>query len=401
MPAKNAIAGMAKDKPRVLIVPDIPGWAVESMADGIISALSDKFRFTKKFSDELARKDFGLPVMDLEKDYYDYDVIYIMLPSYVPQNFREYNKIVTTFHGGPGTEGQADMLQRYGLKDMKISYVSHQVKKRVDEYPNKHDINDYIRVQEVMDVNWLKKKYGFTEKDDFKVRHHMKRGVKPDKLRERYMLVNIDYKRYGYGLTNLHFTPHGVDIKRFNQETILDRPVFGYAGWARYILGAQADHRRGNWIMDAWRNEKFELSIAGGIQKYDPKRQIGDMLNKFSSPQFVRAKYYEHKKMQDFYRGISCYLVPDKYAGGPMPVLEAGSMGIPVICTDAGLCGDIIEDGIHGIRITSGGEFKKAIKFMKEHRKEREEMGKNLKELIHETRSWKAVAKYWEDFLTL
>ena len=38
---------------RVLIVPDIEGWATDSMANGIMESLKDEFIFTKRYADDL------------------------------------------------------------------------------------------------------------------------------------------------------------------------------------------------------------------------------------------------------------------------------------------------------------------------------------------------------------
>ena len=66
-------------------------------------------------------------------------------------------------------------------------------------------------------------------------------------------------------------------------------------------------------------------------------------------------------------------------------------MGIPVICTDAGLCGDIIEDNVHGKVVNNYKQFLEAIKFMKHKPKDRNQMGQNLKKYVRENRSWDAM----------
>ena len=382
---------------KVLIVPDVPGWAVDSMADGIISALSDKFIFTKRYADNIA-KDMGFPIIDWKVDYDKYDKIYIMLPGYIDNIIAgdyDMKKICTTFHGGPGTEGQADQLDRQKLNDLNISFVSYQTKKRVCDVTNNINRKMNIRLKEVVDIDWLKHELGFGDGEDKIVRfegeeRYLKRLTKNK--------VNVVYRRKGYNLRNLSFTPHGVNIKRFKQDSIIGEPVFGYAGWARYILGAQKEHRQCDWIFNSWRNNPYKLKVAGGTKKYDAKGDLTKLKYLFNMDKLVDISYYEHNDVHNFYKSISCYLVPDKYAGGPMPVLEAGAMNIPVICTDAGLCGDIIEDGINGIKISTFKEFENAIDFMKNNKNEREKMGKKLGELVRETRSWDAVSKYWEDF---
>jgi glycosyltransferase involved in cell wall biosynthesis len=272
-----------------------------------------------------------------------------MIPGYIPKYFskRDHSKIITSFHGGPGTEGQANQIKIQKLKKLRISIVSTQIAKRVKEYK----------------------------------------------------------------LGKLWFTPHGVNVDIFTQDKIYDKFTCGYAGWAKYLLKEnksdlrhiyQNEHRRGYWIIQAFNQFKFDLSIAAGIEAggMDAERYIQRVKGScVSNSGKLKIQLYEHTTMPEFYKDISCYLVPDRFAGGPVPVLEAGAMGIPVVCTNAGLCGDIIENGVHGIIIRNEAEFLQAIKWMKHHPYEREEMGRNLQKYIRKHRTWNAVSEYWEDFI--
>ncbi len=363
-------------KKRVLMLPDIPGWVMESIADGIISALKGKFNFTKEFADP---SDHGGKVVDWN-DIDNYDVIYLMLSGYLP-NLESYSSIATSYHGGPGSESQANILQRKGLQGMAMSFVSHQTKERID--------SPFIGRQKInldMKVRGMIKKLGLRENDTL-------RFIPFNRLQTK-----VEFTKKGFGFDNLHFTPYGVNVNFFNQEKIRSDFVCGYAGWIQYLMGSQKDHRRGHWIMEAQDELKFHLNIAGGLEN------IGGSVNKIKNFQEmyngknVRAGLYNREKMVKFYKSISCYLVPDKFAGGPMPVLEAGAMGIPVITTDCGHCGDFIKHEVHGLVVKTYDEFLESIYFMKKHPEAREEMGKNLQKYIREKRTWKAVSPHWEKF---
>lgn len=374
-------------KQKVLIVPDISGWIVEDMAINIIQALGDEFEFTL----QIAEKDSGsYPVFSWDQDLSKYDLIYLMLPSYVPANMNPLllPKVLTTFHGGPASEGQGDHIQRAGFRDMRMSYVSQQTEDRISKYPFSNLKKERIKIDQVIDDKWIRESL-LQLADDETYQIHSRPQVVPG-----YQEMQISYKRNGFGFTNLFFTPHGVNVDDYFQDNVRDDFVCGYAGWARYLLDAQRDHRRGHWIIEAQKHLGFDLKVAGGIPKYN-KKDIKTMKAAFPK---IKTLAVEHDKMRDFYSGISCYLVPDKFAGGPMPVLEAGAMGIPVVCTDAGLCGDIIEDGVHGRRVNTYEEFVNAIAWMRDHPEERKQMGKNLQEYIRKNRTWEAVAPYWSDF---
>jgi glycosyltransferase involved in cell wall biosynthesis len=383
------------DVMKILLVPDIVGWVVEDMALNLKRVLDDDFDVTIKYSDQLAAK-HGKKILDWATDYNEYDILFIMLPSYIPENLPDISKVVTCFHGGPGTEGQADMLQRFGYKDMRIAYVSEQTRWRVMENPFTNTKKEKVPLTQQIDENWLKRtKLQLTEKDSMQI------ITDPQTVRQ-WVEVQVKYTRTGFGFNELYFTPHGVDVEMFKQKRLNQDFICGYAGWANYLLGAQDEHRRGRWIMEAWKklkNVKFNLAV--GLKEHDHNN-----LKKFNAAwanPLVRAGLWEHKDMPSYYTQISTYLVPDARAGGPVPVLEAGAMGIPVVCSKAGLCGDMIEDNVHGKVIEEGPHtferFVDAIRWMQSHNQKREKMGKNLREYIYKNRRWEDVKEYWVKFL--
>jgi glycosyltransferase involved in cell wall biosynthesis len=310
----------------VLMMPDFKGWVIDEMAQNIKSVCSDQFNFTIRYNNMIA-----------ERDIRDYDVIYMMIPGYIPRDLSDYSKIITTLHGGPGTEGQADELNRRGRSDMKVSYVSTQVRDRVEQY----------------------------------------------------------------GLKNMVYTPHGVNAIRFGEVsgTTLNESKIraGWAGWINYLLNKQADHRRGFWVMHSQQELTYDLTIAGGLINTN-KPQIDFFQNLFKN---LHVDPYEATEMSNFYHKINIYLVPDKFAGGPMPVLEAGAMGIPSVASSCGLCCDIIEHGVNGWIANTYEEFKEGIIYMKEHLPQRQKMGMAMKNYIHKHRTWDAVKPRWVEFLTI
>lgn len=315
---------------KIAIVPDIKGWIMDNFADNIIEVLSDKFEFTKFYMEENKKWEWVY-----EKDF---DIIYIMLPSYLKKGIK-IEKYRTSFHGGPGIEGQADQINRFNLNGIKTSYVSKQVDQRV----------------------------------------------------KKYKLKNSNF-----------FTPYGVSEKENNIHNKIPEGKIrcGYAGWIGYIIGNQKGHRRTHWINAAHDDAKFDLYFAGGLKQYIRKKDIEYFNERFRKDNNVYIDYYSRKQMNDYYSKINCYLVPDKYAGGPMPVLEAGIMGIPSITTNAGLCGDIIKDKENGLLINNYGSFLQAIKYLMNNPDERVRIGNNMRNYILENRTWDKVIDYWENFFS-
>lgn len=401
----------------ILIVPDISGWIVEEMAfqlkkvmESIGHNVSIKYAEASEGLEENGEK----PIFNLRDDWGRYDIIYLMLPSYVPKKNDAHDlginnvekKICTTFHGGPGSEGQADFLQREGYTNLRISSVSGQTTKRITEniYINQHKVT--APVSEQIDLSWIQNDLLKLQEGDI-VEILNEKDLFPPQRKKWIKNVRIRYSRKGFGLKNIYKTPHGVDIQKFSQDEINHDFVGGYAGWVSYLMNRQRDHRRGHWILQAQNKLGFKLNIAGGLKKYDLQKQnttsqAEDTVAHFKKVHLnknINIGTYEMHEMPDFYSGISCYLVPDARAGGPMPVLEAGAMGIPVVTTRCGLCGDMIEHNVHGLVVDSYAEFADAIEWMMNHKEEREQMGRNLQQAIRLTRSWDAVGDYWKKFI--
>ena len=315
-------------KKKIAIVPDIKGWIMDNFANNIINALSDNFEFTKFYMEEERKWNW-----DYENKF---DIIYIMLPSYLKRDIK-IEKYRSSFHGGPGIEGQADQINRFGLNGIRTSYVASQVKDRI----------------------------------------------------KRYKLKNSEY-----------FTPYGINPTEYNINHKIknDKIRCGYAGWLSYILDNQRDHRRIYWINEAQEKLKFNLYFAGGLKQYIKQHQIDIFNEKFKNIKNVHLDFYSREEMKNFYSKINCYLVPDKYAGGPMPVLEAGAMGIPSITTNAGLCGDIIKDKENGLLISGYTKFCNAIKFLMNNPDERIRLGNNMRNYVLEYRTWEKVKNYWKKF---
>ena len=61
--------------------------------------------------------------------------------------------------------------------------------------------------------------------------------------------------------------------------------------------------------------------------------------------------FIDRDKMPDFYNALDIYLVTARVEGGPMPVVEAMSCGIPVISTPVGMVPDFIRNDLNGMII--------------------------------------------------
>ncbi len=379
-----------KPKLKVLIVPDVAGWILETFADNIIKVLKDKYDFTKIIAEDGPKSKYLDYLSNHESEF---DIIYILLPGYLPNKIND--KYLTTFHGGPGVEGQADQIDRQDMNDMGISFVSYQVKDRVinEKWHSNRRFNAPLTLGGTIDYVKLCKEQNLIRKQITK--------LKVEPLAVPRIAVNLHIEKRGFDLTNLQFTACGVNPSEYKrtQDMNQSKLICGYAGWLRYIKGGQADHRRTDWIIQAQNKFNFDLELAAGLEKYVGKEvenyRRGLKLNRVFK---INVNCYDKNEMSDFYSKINCYLVPDLRAGGPMPVLEAGLLEVPPVTTDCGLCGDIITHMENGYLVSSQKEFENGIAFMRDNPEERIRMGKNLRKYILENRTWEKVAGHWENF---
>jgi hypothetical protein len=294
---------------------------------------------------------------------------------------------------------------------MKISYVSHQVYQRVAEFEWKSNrrVDAPLKQFDVDEVQ-LKIEQRLTGDDVVKYRVDQEFSRHPDwvNISQLKLPINMHIWRKGFGLKNLVFTPYGVNADEYKSDVELqatDKDVnmgqftCGYAGWAKYILGKQREHRRTHWILEAQNHLGFKVEFAGGLKQFAGP-DVEEIKRLYNTNPKINIDTYTRESIHKFYSKLHCYLVPDKWAGGPMPVLEAALFGIPIVTTNCGLCGDIIKHKQNGYLVNSKEEFIEGIKFFQENPEARINIGQNLKRFVLEKRSWAHVAPEWRRFFT-
>jgi len=114
------------------------------------------------------------------------------------------------------------------------------------------------------------------------------------------------------------------------------------------------------------------------------------------------------KEMPKFYSDVDVHICTSLSEGGPYPMFEAASCGIPLISTKVGAISEFIIPGENGflidtysskeetIRVIS--EFKKYILKLKEDKSLCKYMGNNNRRKIEKNWTWKKRAKVWKTF---
>ena len=180
-------------------------------------------------------------------------------------------------------------------------------------------------------------------------------------------------------LPNVHYTPYGVDTTVFvpaknpkhspNGELIL--------GWA----GSKTNHpgKRGF--------EDYLLPALEGLQNIELRVAARE------------DRWRNQEEMVEFYQELDAYICCSRTEGGPLPVLEASSCGLPIISTPVGVVPELLSSGSNGITVERDIEqVRKAIIQLRDDRELRIQMGEEASDICNKLWSWDLQAKNYIPF---
>jgi glycosyltransferase involved in cell wall biosynthesis len=162
-----------------------------------------------------------------------------------------------------------------------------------------------------------------------------------------------DYARRAFGIGNMVVIPNGIDFSSLGGPGEAEPPE-GAAGFRRRFLtiarfdfqkgydvlldavGLEADRLRGAGAGFVWIGDGPELPA---IRKLIERRSLGDLIR----PVGPRAEAWK------YLRGADCLVMPSRWEGFPLTLLEAGYFALPVIGSDTCGIDAVIEDGISGL----------------------------------------------------
>ncbi|HKP97269.1 MAG TPA: glycosyltransferase [Fibrobacteria bacterium] len=132
-----------------------------------------------------------------------------------------------------------------------------------------------------------------------------------------------------------------LDAGRLRREAGLDRfgRVFG--------LGVRLEEQKGiRYLLEAMpailaRHPDAGLAVAGTGALESDLRERSRALGVADNVRFLGA----YPELTPFYPLIDCFVLPSLWEGLPLCLLEAMSLGLPIIATRVGGVGDLLEDG--------------------------------------------------------
>ena len=177
----------------------------------------------------------------------------------------------------------------------------------------------------------------------------------------------------------------GVDTSRFRPELKMTHNssfrflyigrLLGDKGVYELVAAAQALHESGL---------EFELWICGFVD-VENVSAIGETeLQCWSKEKYIRW-LGATDRVEDALAQVDCVVLASYREGMPRSLLEAGSMGLPVIATDVAGCRSIVEDGVNGLLCQPNDvdSLACAMQYMAETPSDsRDEMGKRARERV-------------------
>ncbi|MEQ6366192.1 glycosyltransferase family 4 protein [Lactiplantibacillus plantarum] len=202
------------------------------------------------------------------------------------------------------------------------------------------------------------------------------------------------------GFKNVAVVPVGLDVSKF--ESMEKRPTLVKPGDLLYI-GELSDRRSTKFLIRLLceLREQFNqltLTLIGeGKPEYvEECHQLTKELKVDGAITF--AGKVDQSELPDIYTKHSIFLLPSKYEIFGMVMLEAMYFGMPVISTDNGGSGVVIETGVNGIIPSSFGleEWKTAVAGLLVDEDQQRRIGRNAAIKIREDFDWRLSALEFE-----
>ena len=143
---------------------------------------------------------------------------------------------------------------------------------------------------------------------------------------------------------------------------------------------------------------------------------VGSGLNSFDDCEFELRKFIEKNKIESYvsFTGIvnnvneylmasDVFIFPSKYEGFGLSIIEALACGLPVIASNVGIAGELIDNYRNGITVNPGKkeELQNATEWILENKNLWEKIGENARESIMKFGIEEISGKYQEMFTYL
>ncbi len=141
--------------------------------------------------------------------------------------------------------------------------------------------------------------------------------------------------------------------------------------------------------------EKIKYCIVGDGEEKSELLKLAKNLKVETCVNFLGF----YKNARELLSGADIFLLPSRTENLPFSLLEAGFVGLPVICTNVGGNSEVIKDMQNGILVhpRNSKEIKEAILYLLDHPEKEEEFANEIRKTITNFFSFERTLKKTED----
>jgi glycosyltransferase involved in cell wall biosynthesis len=217
--------------------------------------------------------------------------------------------------------------------------------------------------------------------------------VVSERVKKRVMNMGIEEER-------IFKLPIYIDVKKFSEAKGGEEIRQKFKGYDNIVLfvGRLAREKNIPNLLRAARIvvEKFPrtlfLIVGDGPEREKLERLAKELK---VADNVVFEGVVEHDLLPAYYKACDIFVLPSDHEGWGLVIVEALAAGKPVITTDVGLVGEIVEDGKYGFVVPKGDEkilANKIIMLIKNHSL-RDKMGRNGREIVLKTQDLQISGK--------
>lgn len=317
---KRKFGDNVKNKPKILLVCDVPNWAFDKIAQLVKKQLDKKFNIKIEYFNRRTEKDFLFEFIEENKDC---DLVHFFNRRILLLMDSEEFKEKVKSHGYQYDEYVASLKSKFTCGVCDFLNIDEESVQEYQNIYNKFTKMYYTTASKLFDIYASIDAY---KKPDAIVHDMCDKTLFPPTHLERFDEANITNRDLviGWVGNGVHSGSTEIDIKGFN--TVLKPVVQELIDEGYHIQGHYAD-----------RNDKWRTT----------------------------------EEMAEYYSEIDVCVCASTSEGTPLPVLESMYSGIPIISTDVGIVGEAF-----------GEKQKEFIIGSREEGKNDEEVKKLLKEKI-------------------
>lgn len=288
---KRKFDSKSKDKPKIVLVCDVPNWAFDRIAQQVKKELGHKYDMRIDYFNRRTEADFFYELLERNSDcdlmhFLNRRMLLLMDSEAFKQKIEDSGRNVDEYIAEKKNKISTAIYDYIDLDEAGIS-------------EHKYIFNDYSKA------------YYAATKKLFEIYTSIEEFKNPDAMvhdicdKDQFPTINLE---------------------RFELESIKDRPI---------VVG---------WVGNSVHNDEKEVDLKGfnTILKPVMDELKAESYNVVGNYADRKERWRSAEEMPEYYSGIDVCICASIHEGTPRPVLEAMYSGVPIISTDVGIVGEAL-----------------------------------------------------------